>query len=533
VRKILAFSKANLLLILILILGIILRFYRLNWDQGFPTHPDERDLVMAASRIRFFSNLDPKFFTYGGVSIYIISLVTNTLHFLTRDPSWFNNLYRIHLVSRLVSAGFSLVSLVFIYLTATKLFNRKVGLLSVILSVFTPIFIQYAHYGVADSALTAFALALLFFSVGFNKKPDFKNICLMAAALGLAVGTKYQGALFTIIPITSIMVTKYKKEAYRQMVKDVLILGIFSTVIFLIFNAFIFTDWQTFWEEFSLASGYASGKTVIHFTLQFIGTPKFLYLLKNLYWTVGFSAYIGVVGFIYMAVNVAKKKEMRLLPFVLFPIVYFVYIGTQYAKFVRYQLPLIPFLIISAGYLLFEITKKFRLVGLIFIFLIIVFSAFWGLAFFSVYQKPMTTVLASRWIFENTKPGSKILTEALDLKLPLALDARFDKYQITELPMYEKDTPQKEKLVESRLSESDYLIFSSPRFWKNIPKDPGNYPYSTTFYSDIFSGKYGYRKAAEFNQYPCFLGICIPDDGAEETFKVFDHPQVIIFKNIR
>ena len=41
-KKIDKFINAeNLILILILILGLILRFYKLNWDEQFILHPDE------------------------------------------------------------------------------------------------------------------------------------------------------------------------------------------------------------------------------------------------------------------------------------------------------------------------------------------------------------------------------------------------------------------------------------------------------------------------------------------------------------
>src|SRR4030065_2401869 len=83
-------KKRNFFFIAVLVLvATFLRFYNLNWDQGHFFHPDERNVDMAVSRIIFFSQMNPKFFAYGGFSIYLykaasllVSLVTNNSYWL-------------------------------------------------------------------------------------------------------------------------------------------------------------------------------------------------------------------------------------------------------------------------------------------------------------------------------------------------------------------------------------------------------------------------------------------------------------------
>jgi len=58
------------------------------------------------------------------------------------------------------------------------------------------------------------------------------------------------------------------------------------------------------------------------------------------------------------------------------------------------------------------------------------------------------------------------------------------------------------------------------------------YQRTAIYYQELFSGKLGFKKVAEFTQYPTipFLNIEIDDQKADESFTVYDHPKVMIFK---
>ena len=61
------------------------------------------------------------------------------------------------------------------------------------------------------------------------------------------------------------------------------------------------------------------------------------------------------------------------------------------------------------------------------------------------------------------------------------------------------------------------------------------YPVLKQYYEDLFSGKSGFQKVAEFTSYPRLelFGRTIlefPDESAEETFTVFDHPVMRVYK---
>jgi hypothetical protein len=96
---------------------------------------------------------------------------------------------------------------------------------------------------------------------------------------------------------------------------------------------------------------------------------------------------------------------------------------------------------------------------------------------------------------------------------------------------YDADTDAKMQAMSGMLAEGDYLIVASRRLSGTIGRAQDQYPLTSGYYRKLFAGLLGYLPVRTFTSYPALRGIEINDDGAEETFQVFDHPVVQIFKN--
>ena len=87
------------------------------------------------------------------------------------------------------------------------------------------------------------------------------------------------------------------------------------------------------------------------------------------------------------------------------------------------------------------------------------------------------------------------------------------------------------------LQKADYIFIPSRRIFKNHPRNPQKYKLLTRYYQLLFSGKLGFVSQIEFSSFPAlFLGPLkyqFPDEDAEETFTVFDHPVVRIYKKVQ
>ena len=125
------------------------------------------------------------------------------------------------------------------------------------------------------------------------------------------------------------------------------------------------------------------------------------------------------------------------------------------------------------------------------------------------------------------------MNEQWDDGLPIPI-GKFNssQYQITSLAMYDTDNATKMQYLSVNLSNSSYIIFNSRRLYGTIIHLTDKYPITSKYYRLLFAGKLGYQQVAQFSSYPSLLGLIINDDTSEETFQVYDHPKVIIFKNI-
>lgn len=533
-------KQKNALLLVILSIGAFLRFYNLNWDLGLTFHPDERNIDAAVSRVEFFDQMDPKFFAYGGFPIYLYNATTEVVTELTENESWKYDWGRINLVGRTYSAIFSVLTIIAIYLLSIKLFlNSRIGLISATLAAFTPSFIQTAHFGITESFLTLMAIVITYLSIILFEKFNLKNIIILAILMGISISAKTSAVSFLIIPLTSFTVKLLKEKQKLKSLKRLIPLGLLFTIIviltFTLISPFTFLSWEKFMESMQYEGGVVNGSRPVPYTHQFIGTIPYLFQLKNVLWQIGFVAILSYIGVALLLINLAKKRSPELLIFLSFPLVYFGYIGSWHTKFIRYMLPILPALLISAAYLLNKIIHKSKVVGIVVASAAILITVFWGLAFFSIYKREQTRVVASEWIYKNIPHGSRLLTEHWDDGLPIDLHDKglrgHEKYTITQLTIYEPDNEVKIEYYANMLPVGDYIIINSRRLYGTLINLEEEYPLTSKYYKLLFSDQLGYKKIAEFTSYPSIFGIEINDDKSEETFQVYDHNKVMVFEN--
>lgn len=526
-------------LLFVVFLGGFLRFYNLNWDEGHFFHPDERNIALAVSRIHFFDNLNPEFFAYGSLPIYLYRTIGDTLVSLTQDKTWVSEWSKINLIGRGVSAFFSTISIILIFFVGKRIWDEKVGLLASILAAFTVSFIQTAHFGVTESLLVFWVLLLTFFSFKLIKAPTIKNYAKIGVILGLAIATKVSALSFLIIPAS--LQILFHLKAWKNHLKF-LILALVALFTFSFFSPYFFLNQQKFFESINYETGVATGRLKVVYVLQFEKTWPYLFQIKNFFWQMGPVAIISLLGTLFLLFLAFKNKDKKLLIakqqalliLLSFPMIYFLYVGSWYTKFIRYMVPVLPFLILFAAWFLILIQKRWPRLGTILISFTLLSTLFWAIAFFSIYTRPQTRITASRWIYQNIPPGAKILTEHWDDGLPVPLPSENPgKYEIEQLAIYEPDNQRKLEYYSDKLSQADYIIINSRRLYSTLIYLPEKYPITSRYYQLLFEGRLGYAKITEFSSYPEILGIKINDDSAEETFQVYDHPKVIIFKNTK
>ena len=562
-------SKSSFLIVFILA-ALVVRLYGLNWDQGQHLHPDERFLTMVTeavawpSSVSFYlhpniSSLNPynagyPFFVYGMFPLILVKLFSGIV---TLDRFPYNN---ITLVGRVASAMIDSGTQLVVFLIARRVFSLRVALVASLFYGISVLPIQLSHFFAVDSFMVFFlTLAFLFLLVLLDGRRALAASVLLGIAFGLALACKVSVVVFLPVVGLGFSYSLVRKRAVFPMVLGAVLFLFFAYTTLRLADPRVFAS-ASFFDprpnpQFS-ANLRELGKlntpqTSYPPAIQWIPTQPLWFPLKNMVlWGFGLPLGILVVGGVVSSLRFFSDRTLlpRRLPSVfrlsakhvghflilLWVLFFFLYQGTSFVKAMRYFYPIYPFLVILAARF-FDNVVISRFSNR-FVFGYWVLLLIFPLSFLSVYSRPHSRVLASNWIYSNIPAGSVLSCEHWDDCLPLSVGGKSSAvYSVELLPLFDPDSLEKWQKINRQLEQLDYLILSSDRLWGSIPKLPEKYPLTSQFYADLFAGKLRFQKVTTITSYPTipFFNIPIPDDSSDESFTVYDHPQVVIFQKIR
>src|SRR6266403_3997356 len=76
-------KRIHIFIVLLTIVGVLLHFYNLTWGSPYYFHPDERNIASSVSQLQFPANMNPNFFAYGSLPIYIIYFTGIAVNFFS------------------------------------------------------------------------------------------------------------------------------------------------------------------------------------------------------------------------------------------------------------------------------------------------------------------------------------------------------------------------------------------------------------------------------------------------------------------
>jgi len=544
-------QKKWLFIFLIVLATGTLRFYNLNWDHGNYFHPDERNIANAVIKIRFVDNpqtgeprqMNPQFFAYGGFSIYLYRAVCEVVASRTGDTSWVTDWAKVNLVGRYMSAFFSTLTLIPLLLLARKLFDRETAMLAALLFAFCVTSIQIAHYSITESMLTFIVACLCLLSIRMVEHPSAGRYAAVMGLQGIALAAKTAAVSFFVFPFGAQAIIMFMALRQGKFGKfwDRCWLFVMSLtlclLLFYTFSPYTVLDWTAFRASMVYENGVVKGTNPVPYTRQFDNTPAYIFWLKNLFWQLGPVALFAITGIPFLVAHAVKRRDWRWGLFLAFPILYFLYVGAWHTKFIRYMMPLVPFMLIAAAHLLLWLQRKFAVPEKINLPKLLTgataaITVLWAMAFFNIYIQEQTRITASRWIHQNLPEGSKLRGEHWDDGLPIGVpDTPSRNFDYQQLEIYNDDNVDKLRYYGRELSNADYLVFNSRRLYGTLMYLDQSYPLTSEYYKLLFAGKLGFEQIAEFTSYPKLFGITINDDASEETFQVYDHPKVLVFQN--
>ena len=574
-------------LALILFLALALRLYGINWDQGGLFHPDERAFLSQVYNLQFpegdqwgdltdprLSTLNPGSFNWGSLPHYALKAVSYAV-----SPYQHMSLFDLRYAGRALSAISDTATVFFIFLIGRAVFSNRVGVLAALLSALAVQQIQLSHFFAVDTFMTTFIVATIYYSLRVAEHGRRYDSILAGVMFGLAVATK-----FSVLPLALALVLAHLiyatsrsgdrfdsngagsgEAAIRQWLafKNVVITGIVVLVVLVVTQPYMFLDFSTYIENISTQGKMVRRDVDFPFTRQYADTSKYIYQMVQLgTWglgpVLGIVVWLGLVGAVIAGVLARRKADLVILAWVL---PYLLITGWFDVKFMRYMMPITPFLILYGARVLwwaFEIIKSLqpnrRWLQTLPIALVLILTAHYSLSFMNVYsgQHPLNDV--SQYLRENATPGSKVVQEHWEEGIPGVIG--LDMHDRAEL--YDDEGGQKFDKLTGLLADTNYFVLLSNRLYATIPRLPDRYPITSEFYRKMFSGDLGYELAYSGSRYVGGLGVDYyedpfarldfgppegfesPSNGlftagfgwADESFSVYEHPQTFVFKNV-
>ncbi len=530
---------------LLFLLLIYTRFINIGWGLPYPMHPDERNMANAIQQlscelsfadwpINLQECFNPHFFAYGQFPLYLSYLLIWAVRGFRDFGKIVINFEEAVMSLRIISAIASIINVFVLVKIINLIIKKGQTLLIILILILSPFFIQFSHFGTTESLLMLFYSLIIYLSMQLLKRHTTGPVVWLALVSGLAVATKISSVLFLAVPVI-VLISKIKDIRANPSLKLKALNLTFSFALFTLILALIFSphnliNFNDFFGAIKYESDVATGKVLVFYTRQFVDSLPVLFQFKSIFpYALGWPMLIlGGLGF-FGGVS-WRDKKINLLRFAF--LIYFLPTAFMFAKWSRFMAPVLPLIAIFAILFLLKIkdqisklSQKFFVMDFIsgFAFFILIFTILVpGITYLSVYQNPDIRFQATDWINNNTPENSFVISETANVvDIPLIYKKNinvvsFDFYNLDESPKLQSE-------LKEYLGKADYIFIPSRRLFANHPRY--KYPILNDYYDKLFSGKSGFMKVSEFS-------AGLNDEGAEETWTVFDHPVIRIYKKV-
>lgn len=433
---------------LILLCAAAVRFWGISF--GLPNtncRPDEDQIVsIVTSPANHFNPGGynyPSFYKYLNLCFYGLYFIFGLLSGKYRslpdftEYIYLTNYQDLYLIDRFLAASFGVATVFICYKVAERLFDRRTALISAFFLSLAYLHVRDSHFGTVDVPAVFFVMCAMFFIIKANEDNLMKDYILAGISAGLAASTKYIGILLfipmAIVNSSRISVIKGEDKAFVYPVssaKRMLFFAIVFIAAFLLGTPYALLDFKNFIKDIlNTISRFKEGEDII------LGRGWGYHLRFSLLFGLGFSLFFASLAGIIALIRVNFKKALILCSF---PLAYYAVAGAGYGVFVRYVIPLIPYLCITAalftGYLISGLRKYLspglnKAVMLILPLLIIAPSIYNVLRFDILLSKKDNRLVAQEWIGNNLPEGSliAIIDLGYGIQLPPAASGLPDK----------------------------------------------------------------------------------------------------------
>lgn len=320
----------------IILIGIILRVWGLEWGLPYYLHPDEGTIVNTAINMAKNNSFEPNvFYRPDHLLIKINTIVYQLFSLLYKEKDLeyiaINNPEVFQHIGRFITASFGVGSIFIGYLIGKKLNSNLKFIIPSIIALF-PSFIKNGHYVTPDVPITFFSLLIVYLSMQYIDNPNKKNLSYLAATVAAGITIKYTMAIGCILIAIIVIMKHLKKE---NGIKTIINQGLLSIIVVVgtifIISPVLITNIQ------AVYSAIVNEARTTHLgadKLGYVGNVKY-YLIQYLLQTKA----ILLIPCIYGLFKVIKKYTKYLFP-LFFGVIYMLIMSRVALHWERWALPM-------------------------------------------------------------------------------------------------------------------------------------------------------------------------------------------------
>jgi 4-amino-4-deoxy-L-arabinose transferase-like glycosyltransferase len=345
-------------LVAILAVAAVVRYWAINFClPGLLCRPDEEAVAGIATHF-FTRDLNPHFFDWptlffyetaaGLVAYFKVGLLLGWFrgeyHFfqtIVADPS------PVFLTARLLSATAGVASVWVLARVGRRLFGERTALIAALFLALAFLHVRDSHFGVTDVTATSLLLVSFLFIVRFSESSRTRDLIIAAVAAGLATSTKYNVATVALPALWAVFApTDASSGGVSARLGRAALFAAVMVLAFALTSPYCFLEYAQFIAALRGVSAHlAAGHGVI------LGRGWVVHLTSSLRYGLGLPLLAaGLTGLFLLAWKHGRKGIL----IALFPVTYYVVIGSGYTVFARYILPVVPFLCLTAAFAVSE-----------------------------------------------------------------------------------------------------------------------------------------------------------------------------------
>ena len=251
-----------------------------------------------------------------------------------------------------------------IYTISKKLFEEKVAFLASIIFITAPLFIFFNRQALLESAVACVSVWLFYIVLILIEKPTTKSAILLGFVFGVSLFIKATGTIYILISLLIILSVYLKTRKIAYLKSLFITLGTWIAV-----DAIIFIN-PVFWSQLPTNSRYAlTISEIISFPINNWLSNLSGFLEIGVMFVTPLIFFGSIIGLILISKNRKRNQKLFLVYFITALIIEILVTRTQG---IRYLMPFLPFLSISAGYLVYLFWKR----GLLAKGVVVVYLAF-------------------------------------------------------------------------------------------------------------------------------------------------------------